>query len=78
MVTALRYFKVDPNGLGRGTGIYYHRGHGYYSKYDIQRDYNTQSTNWKVDRIGTPRKSSFLHTGDGKIGKFFKVNKKFK
>ena len=34
----LEYFKHDPNGLGRGEGWYYHRGHGYYSKYSPVRD----------------------------------------
>jgi hypothetical protein len=73
MVTPLRYFKVDPNRLGRDSGIYYHRGHGIFSKYNIQRDYNIQAEHWKIDRIGLPRRSSFLHTGDGKLPKYYHI-----
>ena len=76
MVTPLRYFKVDPNGLGRGAGIYYHRGHGIFSKYDIQVDYNRKSKGYRINPVGLPKKSSFLHTGDGNIPKYFKVVKK--
>jgi len=32
MVGIAKKMKRDPNGLGRGTGMYYHRGNGYYSK----------------------------------------------
>lgn len=67
MVTPLRYFKEDPNRLGRGTGVYYHRGHGYYSKYSIQRDFNMYAKGFNIDRIGLPRRSSYTHTTDGRI-----------
>jgi len=38
MVGRLKWFSRDPNGRGRGAGYYYHRGHGYYSKYSVKRD----------------------------------------
>lgn len=37
MVTKLTQFKTDPNGLGRGAGLYYLRG-GVSSPYKISRD----------------------------------------
>jgi hypothetical protein len=67
MVTPLKYFKQDPNRLGRGEGIYYHRGHGYYSKYSTHRDFMIQARGYGVDHIGVPRKSSYIHTTDGRI-----------
>ena len=67
MVTSLRYFKRDPNGKGRGEGVYYHRGKGVYSKYDIKRDRKIKAKGWQKSRIGIPKKSAIRHTGDGKL-----------
>lgn len=38
MVGPLVRRRRDPNRRGRGPGVYYHRGHGYYSKYSETRD----------------------------------------
>ena len=38
MVGRLKRLKRDPNKRGRGSGLYYHRGRGYYSKYSRKRD----------------------------------------
>lgn len=67
MPTPIKYFNKDPNGLGRGAGVYYHRGHGYYSQYSRARDAHRLSTGWKVDVIGVPKATRFPHIGDGKI-----------
>ena len=73
MGTPLRYFTKDPNNLGRGGGVYYHRGHGIFSKYSAQHDYNYRARGYNVDHIGLPKKSSFLHTGDGNLPKYYYV-----
>ena len=49
MPPAKKYFKNDPNKLGRGSGIYYRRGTkykgkcykkqgGYFSKYEVKKN----------------------------------------
>ena len=54
----LTYFKRDPNRKGRGPGVYYHRGHGVYSKYSVPRDE-------KIIAKNPPQKRKrYLHTGD--------------
>ena len=78
MPSPLRFFKQDPNGKGRGRGIYYIRAHGYYSKYDHKknsRDSKIKAKGWEKHKVGLPKASSFLHTGDGKRPKI-KVRKK--
>jgi len=44
--------RIDPNKLGRGPGNYYHRGHGYYSKYSVERDKKIKARNYKIDPVG--------------------------
>lgn len=67
MVTSLRYFKKDPNKKGRGTGVYYHRGHGYYSKYSTVRDSKIKARGYKTHKIGLPKGSGIKHTSDGRL-----------
>jgi hypothetical protein len=71
MVTKLQSYKRDPNGLGRGPGLYYLRGGKtagqftlpsgktvkgpYYSKYSQKRDSNRRSEGWKTDVVGIPK-----------------------
>jgi len=69
MVTRLQFFSYDPNGLGRGRGVYYHRGHGVYSKYSIQRDKKIKAKHYEESRIGLPKSSNILHAGDGWLHK---------
>ena len=69
MVSPLRFFRSDPNKLGRGKGIYYLRGKGYYSKYSIARDKKIKAKGWRKNIVGTPRKSTILHTGDGRLSR---------
>ena len=38
MVGPLKRFRRDPNRKGRGAGLYYHRGKGYYSKWGAKLD----------------------------------------
>jgi len=67
MVSPLRFFKNDPNKSGRGSGVYYLRGHNYYSKYSIQRDRKKLSKGYQINKIGIPKGSSILHTSDGRL-----------
>ena len=71
MVTPIKHFKRDPNGLGRGEGIYYHRGHGYYSQYSRKRDEARHSKGWKTNAIGVPKATRFPQIGDGIISKYW-------
>jgi len=80
MPAALRFFRQDPNGLGRGRGVYYRRATGYngksyksdggyFSKYGIgpnSRDAKIKAKGWKQDKIGIPAKSKTKHAGDGR------------
>jgi len=65
MPAGMRFFKTDPNKQGRGRGVYYHRGKGVYSKYDIKRDKKIKAKGYKKHKTGLPLKSRILHTGDG-------------
>lgn len=67
MPSPLRFFRRDPNGKGRGRGIYYYRGKGIYSKYNIERDKKIKAKGWKLNKVGMPKASSILHTGDGRL-----------
>jgi len=67
MPSPLRFFKRDPNGNGRGRGVYYHRGKGIYSKYNIERDRKIKARGYRLHKIGLPKMSSILHTGDGNL-----------
>jgi len=67
MVSPLRFFKTDPNKLGRGKGVYYLRGKGYYSKYSVERDRKIKAKGWNLNKVGSPRGSSILHTSDGRL-----------
>ena len=74
MVTKLEKYSKDPNGKNRGPGLYYHRGHGYFSIYSVDRDLKKLSSGWKVHKIGFSvnkkgKKTTSLiqHTTDGKI-----------
>lgn len=67
MVSVIKYFARDPNGKGRGAGVYYLRGHGYYSKYSRQRDAEKLSKNWKIDKVGLPKKTRIPQVGDGRL-----------
>ena len=67
MPTPIKFFKDDPNKKGRGPGIYYHRGHGYYSQYSIARDKARKSEGWEEDKVGLPRDTRYPHISDGYI-----------
>lgn len=67
MPTPIKYFSKDPNNLGRGAGVYYHRGHNYFSKYSRTRDAHRLSKGWRTDPVGVPRATRFPHIGDGNI-----------
>jgi hypothetical protein len=67
MVSPLRFFKKDPNGTGRGRGVYYLRGKGIYSKYSIERDRKIKAKGYSKSKTGLPKASSILHTGDGNL-----------
>jgi len=70
MVGPLLRFKRDPEGKGRGPGLYYHRGRGRWSKYSPKRDMNYKAPlrrkrkkgkDWKMNAIGSGR---YRHTHD--------------
>jgi len=77
MPSPLKIFSKDPNGLGRGKGVYYYRGpyaskvvgkiDNYFSKYSIARDKKIKAKGFDVHKIGIPVKSSIKHTGDGRL-----------
>ena len=72
MPAALRFFRKDPNKKGRGRGIYYHRGNGYYSKYSIKKDAQKKSKGYRTHKTGVTKSgkaSSIPHTSDGRIGR---------
>lgn len=77
MVTPIKFFKRDPNNKGRGAGVYYHRGDGYYSKYSRERDRKKKSMGWKVDLIGLPKATRWPQVTDGVIyiGTGYKLKK---
>jgi hypothetical protein len=53
--------------MGRGAGIYYHRGHGIYSKYSAERDILIKAQGYDVHKIGIPNNNAYLHTTDGNV-----------
>jgi len=65
----------DPNGKGRGKGIYYHRGNGVWSKYQIgpnSRDAKIKAKGWRKSKTGVNTKgkpSRIAHAGDGVKGR---------
>jgi len=61
MPSSLKYKKKDPNRKGRGPGYYYHRGHGYWSKYSKARDAKRKSRGNDPRHIGTGK---WRHTHD--------------
>lgn len=70
MPGSLRFFRQDPNNKGRGRGVYYHRGKGIFSKYEVgpnNRDSKIKAKGWRIDKVGLPRASSKLHAGDGRM-----------
>jgi len=65
MPSPLKEYKKDPNSKGRGSGLYYLRGSGLYSKYSITRDKKKLSKGFKDSKTGRPKTSRITHTGDG-------------
>jgi len=67
--------KRDPNGKGRGKGLYYHRGNGVWSKYQIgpnSRDAKIKAKGWRKSKVGVNKKgkrSSMPQAGDGVLGR---------
>ena len=78
MPTRIKAYRKDPNNLGRGEGVYYHRGHGYYSKYSKIRDKNKLSRGWKVDVIGIPKATKYPQITDGIISNYWSKGKRGK
>ena len=76
MPAPIKYYNRDPNGLGRGGGLYYRRGPqykgkryqgGYYSKYTQSIDRHRKSHGFRIHPVGTPNKSRIPHTSDGRL-----------
>jgi len=76
MPGGIRYFTKDPNKKeGRHNtppkGVYYHRGHGKWSKYSIERDMIKHAKGWKIDPVGVFRgsrkRTKIPQTSDGKL-----------
>ena len=63
----LTFHKTDPQHLGRGSGTYYHRGKGIYSKYSEHRDMMIKAKHWQVHVIGLPKTSTIKQAGDGRF-----------
>jgi len=54
----LKHYRRDPQGKGRGSGLYWHRGRGKFSKYTMVVDRKVQAKN-------PPQKEhGYHHTGD--------------
>lgn len=64
MPSPLKHFGIDPNRKGRGSGLYYLRGNGMFSKYNLHRDSMIKASGWERNPVG-PKKSSIKHAGDG-------------
>ena len=67
MVGPLKHFSVDPNRHGRGAGWYYHRGKGWFSKYDGSKKgrdflYRRGPVPWNAAN----KKDPYRHTEDFK------------
>ncbi len=78
MPARIVHFRSDPNGLGRGGGIYYRRGPsykgksyagGYYSKYSAKIDKARKSKGYNIHPIGLPKKTKIPHTSDGRLSR---------
>ena len=78
MPARLKIYKKDPNGLARGSGVYYRRGPsykgkrfsgGYYSKYSLIRDKKRLSKGHTLDKVGLPKNSVILQTSDGRLSR---------
>lgn len=58
-------YNSDPNGKGRGSGLYYHRGNGYYSKYSEDIDKKIKaSRHIKKKKKGLIGRGKYRHTHD--------------
>ena len=81
MPSPTRFFRADPNKMGRGRGIYYKRGlfkpktpykkfeNSYFSKYDVNRDFLIRAKGWRVNKIGIRddgKPTKIPHSGDGR------------
>lgn len=67
MPSPLKHFGIDPNKKGRGSGLYYLRGQGVYSKYDYHRDEKIVAKGYDIHKIGQPTKSKIRHSSDGNL-----------
>ena len=76
MPGGIKLFKKDPNSKkGRfettPKGVYYHRGHGKWSKYGITRDVMKHAKGWKVDVVGlfkgSRKRTRIPQTSDGNL-----------
>lgn len=75
MPGTLRQFTHDPNynrgpekyrvAVNRGPGVYYHRGNGWFSKYDPARDAKIVAKGFNIHKIGLPVGSKIRQAGDG-------------
>jgi hypothetical protein len=81
MVSPLRHFNKDPNGLGRPAGLYYHRGNGYFSAFSYDRDEHTKSKGFDIHKIGidsTGRQAKYFpQVSDGILSKSYQYLYKF-
>jgi hypothetical protein len=79
MPSPITYLKKDPNynrgpekyrvKINRGPGEYYHRGKGWYSKYDPKRDAKIKAKGYKISNTGLPKNSPIRHAGDGYLSR---------
>lgn len=69
MPSSLKHYSRDPEGKGRGPGMYYYRGHPKYkySKYSETRDSKIKAKGSGVSSVGLPKKSKIKHTSDGRL-----------
>lgn len=83
MVGPARFYPKDPQGRGRGPGLYWHRGKGVYSKRDLDLDALRVAVKgrWKDKRQAElyPHKADF-YTGrmDPKIARQALVEEKLR
>jgi len=75
MPGGIKFFEKDPNKKkGRydikPKGVYYHRGHGKWSKYSIEKDVFKKASGWRIDVVGLihgKRRSRIPQTSDGNL-----------
>lgn len=69
MVGPLKRYKRDPDGKGRGGGLYYHRGNDEHSKYNPSRDARAGMNRQNARSNPSMKKRNHGHMSDWNLTK---------